>query len=147
MSESILVTDTNGLINLSNTASQNLLHYTKDELIGTHINQILIGKEDKLIDFSVASLCEKECDCNKERMYLDKNKDEIPVLFSCSTLKNKAGELVGVVYVARDIRQQKEMSNQIERIRKKHLIDINEAQEKERLRIARDIHDGLGVIL
>ena len=147
MSESIIVTDTNGLINLSNTASQNLLHYTKDELIGTHINQILIGKEDKLIDFSVATLCEKECDCNKERIYLDKNKDEIPVLFSCSTLKNKAGELVGVVYVARDIRQQKEMSNQIERIRKKHLIDINEAQEKERLRIARDIHDGLGVIL
>jgi len=147
MSESVIVTDTNGLINLSNTATRNLLHYTKDELIGKHINQILVGENNRCIDFNVDTLCEKDCDCNKEREYMDSSNDKIPILFSCSTLKNKNDELVGVVYVARDIREQKEMSYQIERIRKKHLIDINEAQEKERLRIARDIHDGLGVIL
>jgi len=147
MSESIIVTDTKGHINLSNTASRKLLLYTKEELLGKHINQILIGKNNKLSDPNVGCLCEKDCDCNEERVYVASNKDRIPVLFSCSTLKNKTGELVGVVYVARDIREQKEMTNQIERIRKKHLIDINEAQEKERLRIARDIHDGLGVIL
>ncbi|MGZ2372003.1 HAMP domain-containing protein [Ancylomarina sp. YFZ004] len=147
MSESIIVTDTNGLVSLSNTATRNLLHYTKSELNGKHINQVLMGKENKLIDFNSSTLCEQDCDCNKERVYISSSNERIPVLFSCSTLKNKAGDLVGVVYVARDIREQKEMNYQLDRIRKKHLIDINEAQEKERLRIARDIHDGLGVIL
>lgn len=147
MYDSVIVTDTNGKITLTNKASRDLLYYSKEEFNGKPITSILFNKDNSEIAFNLEHLRTKGPISNEERLYKTKTDECIPVLFSCSTVKNKAKDVIGVVFVSHDIRARKEMYRQIEKIRKNQLIEINEAQEKERLRIAQELHDSLGVIL
>lgn len=71
----------------------------------------------------------------------------IPALISCSVLKTNSGKSDGLIIVGHDLTIKKEIEKKLENSRKQRQIDINEAQEEERLRIATDLHDGLGQML
>lgn len=147
MYDSVIVANVDGKIALTNNATKNLLNYEQEELKGKPITSIIFNSDKSEMAYDLAYLNTKGPMSNEERLYQTKAKEYIPVLFSCATLKNKSDEVIGVVFVAHDIRARKEIYRQMEKIRKNQLIEINEAQEKERLRIAQEIHDGLGVIL
>lgn len=52
-----------------------------------------------------------------------------------------------MVIVGHDLTEKIATEQKIERIRKENTIALNEAQEEERMRIATDLHDGLGQML
>ena len=65
----------------------------------------------------------------------------IPVYTACTILKDSDGLANGMVIVSRDLSEEKASEEKHEKIRKERLIAINEAEENERMRIAKDLHD------
>lgn len=147
MYESLIVTNSEGIITMVNKATCNLLGYTENQLIKKHICILLFSEQDSAIEFNFEELKKIGSISNVERRYHTIKSESIPVLFSCTFLRNQEKNYEGVLFVAHDIRERKRMYKELNNIHKRRLIDINEAQEKERLRIAGDIHDGLGQIL
>jgi len=84
---------------------------------------------------------------NKQKYLVSKSGKEIPVLLSCTFLKNQKDEFAGLIVVGHDLTEMKAYEEKLEQNRKEQHIAINEAQEDERLRIATDLHDGLGQML
>ncbi len=147
MFDSLIVTDNMLRIRSVNTSASRLLGRSKSWFAGKYIG-VLFGdnnNEEKLLN-------EKEI---KSHQKLIKNKNyfahssgkQIPALISCTVLKTNSGESDGLIIVGHDLTKKIEIEQKLEQSRKQRQIDINEAQEEERMRIATDLHDGLGQLL
>ncbi len=83
----------------------------------------------------------------KKTGMLARDGHEIPVFVTSVVLKNEEGDPEGMVVVGHDLTEEKANEAKLENLRKERMIAIHEAQELERLRISRDLHDGLGQLL
>jgi PAS domain S-box-containing protein len=146
MNESIIVTDEHGIINITNNVTLEMLDYRNEELNNISFDMIFAAgqKGEKKFDYKDSIEYTKS---NQEVTYLTKSQAKIPVLLSYSAIKDKNDKVLGIVFVATDLREKKAIERKHVRTRRNQTIRINEAQEKERLRIAKDIHDGLGQTL
>ncbi len=147
MIESLIVTDLNGKITLLNQATVDLLGYREGELSTKGYDIFLSEQGSDDLKKNLLTRGEHKSVYDQETSYKSKSDAEIPVLLSCTRMRNKDGEEQGVVFVAHDIRDKKQMEEQLRSARNEQIIAINEAQEKERLEIASELHDGLGQIL
>lgn len=145
----LIVTDNNGIIKSVNHSTTKLFEYTDEELIGKDIGLLfdnsLINNESPF--FCIKKLMSKRTTQNAELICQSKSGNIIPALFSCSVIKKQNGEMDGLVVVLYNLLEKKEIETKLENIRKENTIAINEAQEEERLRIAIELHDGLGQLL
>jgi len=147
MVESLIVIDLKGKITLFNQASLDLLGYKEDDLTDQDYGIFLSEKGYADLNKILLPGSNRRSVYDQETTYRSKNNKEIPVLLSCTRMKNKEGEEQGIVFIAHDIKDKKQMEEQLRAARNEQIIAINEAQEKERLMIASEIHDGLGQIL
>ncbi len=145
----LLVTDAGARIRSINTATTRMLKYDKAGLSDKEI-WILFKEETK----PERPEKNEEMDLNKlakriakKTVMLDRDGHEIPVYMTAMVLKNSNGEPEGMVVVGHDLTEEKENEAKLEKLRKERMIAIHETQELERLRIARDLHDGLGQLL
>lgn len=132
MSDSLILIDIEGKIIEVNHASLKLLGYTREEITGGPVK--LFFKED-----AIQFLNEKES-FNKHNIFLHtKDGEDIPVSLSVSKMKDKEGNLLGFVGVARDMReilmlQNKEKELAAEKIRTEALHEraqeLQEAYDK-----------------
>jgi len=149
MFDSLIVTDSTLKIRSVNQSASNLLGHPKSWFEGKPL-EVIFGEKSKKNEVQI--LNDKEI---KARQRLIKNMNyfthrsgkRIPALISCSVLKTNSGESDGLIIVGHDLTIKKEIEKKLENSRKQRQIDINEAQEEERLRIAIDLHDGLGQML
>lgn len=149
MFNALIVTDENGIIQSVNDSTLKLLEYSKGDLVGQDVdilfselpnqNQKFLTYVDQLIDDK--NIQSKEITC------LSKSGQSVPVLFSCSIMSKEAGRIKALVIVMHDLTEKKSIERKIEQIRKERIIAINDAQEEEKLRIAIELHDGLGQLL
>ena len=146
MSESLIISDTNGTIMSCNNATLSLLNYESSELIGKNISLIMLNSNEGF-KFSFEKFDKLGSNHNVEIIYVSKENTEIPVLFSFSTMQNENDNLSRIIFTAHDLRERINIEQKLNQERREHLIAINEAQEKERLKIATEIHDGLGQML
>lgn len=116
--ETLIVTDIEGSIVGINKAGLEMLHYTKEEIIGTSVKEFfdlenmgdLYDKNNK--NGSVFEFC-----------LLTRRKNRIPVLFSEVELISGTGEMVGTVCVATDITERKEADEQVKKsLREKEIL-------------------------
>ncbi len=144
----LLVTDAAARIKTINTATARMLNYDESVLLGKEILTLFNG------DHPIRS--EKKTTTNlmaisngiaKKTGMLNKAGQEIPVFVTSIVLRNGKGDPDGLVVVGHDLTEEKENEAKIEKLRKERIIAIHEAQELERLRISRDLHDGLGQLL
>ncbi len=145
MFDSLIVTDKDLIVRSINDSTA--------KLVGKNITDIE-GKPLKALFGDNSEVWTEENDINAwkdiiENMTFVKHAsgNEIPVLISCASLLNDSGDEVGLVIVAHDITLKKEIEKKLEQSRMQRQIDINEVQEEERMRIATDLHDGLGQML
>ncbi|MDP1623642.1 MAG: PAS domain S-box protein [Bacteroidales bacterium] len=143
MQELVVVVDVDGRIVLVNNAASRLLGYNDDELPGKPVD-LLFEKSGAYSRDDVLKLTSLKC---IENEYVTKTGQKIPILLSYADLRNKMAELTGFIMVAADITEIRAAERNLEFIRRKTMIDLNDVQEKERLRIAKDLHDGLGQML
>lgn len=139
--ESVIVTDKNLNIKSFNKALINLLEYDIDYLIGKNINILFENELNLLLEKNRTLLNEHK------QSLIAKNRKKIPVLISFSELRGNDKLTSGYIIIAHDITERVNNELRINSIRRENLIALNDAQEEERLRIAKEIHDGLGQIL
>ena len=107
MSESLIVTDIELKIKIVNRATQELLGYKEDELIGKHIN-ILFNEEN--IFFTQSSfdeLMKNQFIHNREIVCSSKSDRLINALLSGSLLYDKDGKVQDFVFILLDITERK----------------------------------------
>ena len=147
MQDLIIVTNNVGEIQLVNKSVLHILGYTEEELIGHKINIIFAVKE--VLNENILKKHESDSIHNRSREInlCKKSGEEIPVYLSVSKMVNESQKDSFMIFVAHDISEKNKITNQLEKERKERVVAIIEAQEEERLRIATDLHDGLGQML
>jgi PAS domain S-box-containing protein len=72
-----------------------------------------------------------------------KDGTEFPISLSTSKIKNSEGRIIGLIGVARDITERKRAEEELRLLP----LRIIEAQEAERLRVARELHDSVNQLI
>lgn len=101
MEELLIHTDNGGNIIYVNKAVSDTLKYEQKELTGAPVEILFSGSDFKNTLLVEISRGAKINNCNG--VFLTKEAKEIPVIFSCSSLKEKGNEIKGLVFIARDI--------------------------------------------
>ncbi|NOS54970.1 MAG: response regulator [Cyclobacteriaceae bacterium] len=153
ISDAVIVVDNNFDITYLNHSAQALVHYTHTDALDKPIFEVVKLKDIDTGDFPINPLqCEvggRNVNAIPENLVLvNSNGQEIPIGEGrFSPLLGRRENFIGFVITFRDItekRDRKLMEKQLE-IQKK--MAQLEGEEKERSRIAKDLHDGLGQML
>ncbi len=107
--DAVLTTNTTGDITFWNRGAEKTLGYTKDEILGQHIQTLFknqtFPRHDQMLDTLFANgdniVMEIETTC------LTKDKDEIEVLLSLSSIRDELGNVKELVGIAKDITDRK----------------------------------------
>ncbi len=136
--DGIIVMDLNHLILESNNAVTNNFGYERNEIINKRIYQFIPGEFHDLLKQRIKMLMHKEQVSITEIGIHGKNKNIIPVELNSKVINYESKE--SILTIIRDITERKE-------IRKRIFNAMLSAEEDERERIARDLHDGIGPLL
>lgn len=106
MIDTLIVIDAEGKIKTVNPATAQLLGYKEEELIGKPVTLIFEdGTEAPLTNVNIRKVLEKGFVKNHRMRYKLKSGGRIPVTFSGSVMRDKNGRFVGIVGIARDMRE------------------------------------------
>ena len=140
--DAIYVHDLDGKYISVNRAAEALSGYPRDEILGHSFTEFVVQEHfDQACNCLLAKL-KKEGETTYEVEVLAKDGRRVPVEVSSRAIYEN-GEIVGVQGTARDITERKQAQDTL-RMFSRQLI---EAQEDERRRIARDLHDQIGQAL
>ncbi|MEQ9310886.1 MAG: histidine kinase dimerization/phosphoacceptor domain -containing protein [Balneolaceae bacterium] len=129
--ETLIVTDTEGIIVGINKAGLEMLHYKKEEIVGMEVKKFYdlenMGDEydANSANGSVFEFC-----------LLTKRKKRIPVLFSEAELINGNNERVGRVCVATDITDRKKSDEQVKKSLKEKEVLLSEIHHRVKNNLA-----------
>ena len=132
MTDSLIVADSEGRVRTVNEATSRLLGYTPEDLQGQSITSVLTDQQLVKEFLTNAQLLASPSINGVETAYVTKSGRQLPVLFSASVLRNPAGELQGLVCIARDITEVQALQDSRTR--------IVTAQEGVRRDIAAHLH-------
>ena len=146
MINTLLVVSADNIIMSSNAAASRLLGYQEEELIGQPLGMI-ITSETPINESWMSMLLAHGSIDNVEESYRTKDGRDLTVLLSASVMRDENHLLRGIIYVAQDISTRKQAENDLkeseERLR--YLASqLMDAQERERKRVAHELHDNLG---
>lgn len=153
ISDAVIVMDEGYRIAYINPSAEKTMGYWNSEVQGKYVFDILILKD----------ALSEECPVNPFQCMLNANKSSsLPghlMLIpkdgstrligegSCSPINDPKGKGIGLVIIFKDITQKVEQENLLKDFEKRRLAALIEGQERERSRIAKDIHDGMGQML
>lgn len=156
VSDLIIVLNEKGVIENVNRSAVEKLKISSVKLIGLKIDQLLEPGEKPLFQFIRASLekntaaegdhqkksgsglgSRQGSGCETEIKFRTSSDIPIPMVCSCNYLLREGSEMPNYLLTLRDLTRQKEMEHLVIRT-------INDTQENERTRVAKDLHDSLG---
>src|SRR5687768_7701644 len=140
--DAIISKDLNGTIMSWNLGAERIFGYTADEVIGRPVT-ILIPEERHHEEPGILEkIRQGERIDHYQTVRRRKDGSLLDISLSVSPVIDSSGKIIGAAKIARDITGQIH-SNRIAR-ESEIMLKVIEAQESERYRIARDIHDHLG---
>jgi len=152
VSDLIIVLNEKGIIENVNRSAVEKLNIPSSQLIGLKIDQLVESGEKPLFQFIRASLEQNtatpgehqkksasvyESGCETELKFRTSADAVIPLACSATYLLREGSEKPNYLLTLRDLTRQKEIEHLVIRT-------INDTQEKERTRVAKDLHDSLG---
>ena len=140
--DAIITKDLNGIITSWNRGAEQIFGYTAEEAIGRSITMLMpedrTDEEPEILN----RIRNGERVDHYETVRRRKDGTRVNISLSVSPLHDETGRIVGASKIARDIT---ERLRAYEAMRQKETMErIIAAQEAERNRIARDLHDHLG---
>lgn len=117
MTDPLIVTGPDNAIEFINNSGSKLLGYSRNELTTSQLDILLSPKKENKDKFKkevLSKIKEKKDVTGVEIDLLGKNKKIIPTSFSGSVIRNIQGETIGIVYIARDIRDIRELISTLE---------------------------------
>jgi PAS domain S-box-containing protein len=140
--DAIYVHDLEGTYLGINRAAEKLSGYSREEIIGHNFKEFIAPEYVKYVRDSFWKRLAQLGETTYEVEVIAKDGRRVPIEVSSRAIYDK-GVLVGVQGMARDITERKLAEDALQMF-SRHLI---EAQEEERRRIARELHDQIGQIL
>ncbi|VVB97633.1 Methanogenesis regulatory histidine kinase FilI [uncultured archaeon] len=104
----LVVVSPEGIIQTVNQATCNVLGYRTEELLGKKVTEIL-AEDDVLLKGSFLDLIEKGSINNVDKIFLSKDGRKIPVLFSSTMMHNDAGNIQGIICIAKDMTERRSL--------------------------------------
>lgn len=115
----IIAVDRDRIIIEFNKAAEKALGYTKEEVLGKHID---ILYENAEVGLRISETIKKTGSFIGEAINKRKDGEYFPSFLSCSVLYDTAGKFIGIMGISRDITQQKIAEEEL----KKHRIHLEE---------------------
>jgi PAS domain S-box-containing protein len=109
MVDAVLVIDVEGRITLANTAATRVSGYTLEELRSRPVSQLLSDDSSGLRTVVRRRIQEGEALRREDSWLITKSQDKIPVSITGAAVVDAAGTLQGIVLVARDIREVRQL--------------------------------------
>ncbi len=137
-SDAIWVHDLSGIILAANSAFEKLTGYKQDELIGANVSMLLSSHGKSKVDKEAhEKVLRGEASDPYEQELVKKDGSEVIIQLGTS-LMTKGGQLWAFQHIARDITEVKRTQDNL----RFYVQQVSRAQEAERKRIARELHDG-----
>ncbi|HEY9247159.1 MAG TPA: histidine kinase dimerization/phosphoacceptor domain -containing protein, partial [Candidatus Methanoperedens sp.] len=108
MFDMLVVSRQDGTIQTVNKAICDLLGYSIEELVGQSIDMLISSETMQSGSSVLDELMKKGSIINAEKTFLTKDRRKIPVFLSTSTMHNDEGNILGIVFVAKDITELKQ---------------------------------------
>jgi len=127
--DAIISKSLDGIIKSWNKGGEKMFGYTAEQVLGKHISLIVppeYANEEKRI---LERIRNNEIVDHYETVRIKKNGEQFYVSLTVSPLKDKAGNIIGVSKIARDITSQKKSEKELIRANKE-LVFQNEEKEK-----------------
>ncbi len=143
-SDAIWIHDIDGHITYANKAAESLTGYSLAELAGMNILNFLVDKEshDKAREVRNHLLKAQQIEQPYEQHIVRKD-GSTAILRMATSLVVSDGQVTGFQHIARDATEERRMHENM----RYYVQEIIKAQEAERLRIAREIHDDVSPAL
>jgi PAS domain S-box-containing protein len=105
MVDAVVVVDAEGRITLANSGACSLTGYTRDELKGMPVSKLLVDESSGLRTVVRRRIEDGDILRREESWLVSKDGTRIPVSVTGSPVLAQNGDLVGIVLVARDVRE------------------------------------------
>ena len=141
---------TEGLVSFWNPAAEKLFGYSSEEILGKPVNILVPSHLRGEVERNFESILRGEQIQDYETERVRKDGSIVPVSLTISPLKDAHGKIVGSFAIIRDIterkRAEKELQRTLDQVRTlSRRLEV--VREDERTRIARELHDELGMRL
>jgi PAS domain S-box-containing protein len=152
ISDAVVTVDQNFRISYSNPSALQMLGTSLDYVQGQNVFESMLLKDTSTGDFPVNPFQVTYTGAPGNVLptnlsLMAKDGKEIPIEGSISPVIDSKGVITGLLIIFKDISQKLSHEKLIREFDKSHMAAILEAQEQERSRIAKDLHDGLGQTL
>lgn len=140
--DAIYVHDLDGIYLKVNRAAETLSGYTRDEIVGHNLSEFVVEEHVRNVRHSFCTKLAKRGETTYELDVIAKDGRRVPVEVSSRAIYEN-GKMIGVQGMARDITERKLAEDTLLMFSRR----LIEAQEDERRRIARELHDQIGQVL
>jgi PAS domain S-box-containing protein len=140
--DAMYVHDLEGTYTSINHAAETLTGYSRDEIIGHNFSEFVAAEHIKQVRERFCGKLAKRGETTYEVEVIAKDGRRVPVEVSSRAIYEN-GVIVGVQGTARDITERKLAQDALQMFSRQ----LIEAQEDERRRIARELHDQIGQVL
>ena len=142
-SDAIWVHDLTGNIMVANKASEKLTGYSVEELTQMNVKVFLSDEGLNLAGHIRRKLLENEPVTQPYEQHLIRKDGTEAILMLTTNLVKEAGKPTAFQHIARDVTEEKRMQDNL----RYYLSQITKAQEEERRRVARELHDDTSQVL
>lgn len=136
-SEAIIISDLEGNIVEVNKAASDLTGYTVDELAMMNVRQFLTAESFEIALGRQRRLLNGETASERYELEIIKKDGKEAIIEAAIRLITQKGQPVAFQNIARDVTEERRMQDNL----RYYLQQITRAQEEERKRIARELHD------